>query len=329
MKVAMFGAGLMGHALALVYALGGHTIRMTDDDPETLASSRDRMQTALATLRDGAEADGSWTDARLDAVVTRCNTVAETLEGAELIVEAITEAPDAKRALYAEIDALAPIDVIIASNTSGLDIFPLVPERRLARTLIAHWYSPPYLVDLCDIVGSPRTDPVVIETVRTIVADIGKVPVVMKKFIPGYIANRVQGAIWLEVTMLLDQGYASARDIDDAIIHGLALRMPISRSLGEGRLHGTDSAVRRDEEWHVSAAGAANAQRSARRVGRGGPHRCPGRRRLLRLERTQPRRAVRRTRPQAAGAQAGIAGDRHDAGRMNQAAVRTGYRRTP
>ena len=60
--------------------------------------------------------------------------------------------------------------------------------------------------------------------VRAMVADMGKVPVVMKKFIPGYIANRVQGAIWLEVNMLLDEGYADPRDIDDAIIHGLALR---------------------------------------------------------------------------------------------------------
>jgi 3-hydroxybutyryl-CoA dehydrogenase len=100
-------------------------------------------------------------------------------------------------------------------------------RRHQARTLIAHWYSPPYLVDLRDIVGSPKTDPAAIEAVRKIVADLGKQPVAMKKFIPGYIANRVRGAIWLEVNMLLDEGYASPRDIDDAIMHGLALRLPI------------------------------------------------------------------------------------------------------
>jgi 3-hydroxybutyryl-CoA dehydrogenase len=238
MIVAVFGAGLMGHALALVYALGGHTVRMTDNNPETLARALGSMQTALATLRDGGEVQPSWTDARLAASVTLCASVAETLNGAELIVEAITEQPDAKRALYSEIDALAPMSVIVASNTSGLDIFPLVPPRRQGRTLIAHWYSPPYLVDLCDIVGSERTDPAAIELVRKVVADMGKVPVVMKKFIPGYIANRVQGAIWLEVTMLLDEGYASPRDIDDAIIHGLALRMPILGHLAKADFMG-------------------------------------------------------------------------------------------
>ncbi len=227
MRISVFGAGLMGHALALVHALGGHTIRMTDSNPATLEKSLGLMQTALATLRDAGEVEATWTSDRLAGMVTRCSTVADTLEGAELIVEAIVERPDAKRALYAEIDALAPMDVIIASNTSYLDIFPLMPERRLPRTLIAHWYTPPYLVDLCDVVGGPKTDPAVVEKVRRLVADMGKVPVVMARFIPGYIANRIQSAISLEVNMLIDEGYATAKDIDDAVIHGLALRIPI------------------------------------------------------------------------------------------------------
>src|ERR1019366_4779773 len=186
MRVAVCGAGLMGHALALVHALGGHTVRLTDTNAETLARAPKLMATALATLRDGGEVDGSWTDARLAGAVRCCATPAETLQGAELVVEAIIERPDAKRALFSEIDTLAPMSAIVASNTSGLDIFPLVPERRQARTLIAHWYTPPYLVDLCDVVGSEKTDPAVVETIRKLVADMGKVPVVMKKFIPGY-----------------------------------------------------------------------------------------------------------------------------------------------
>ncbi len=96
----------MGHALALVYALGGHTVRVTDSSPDVLARSMSAMQTALAILREGGEVDASWTDARLGMAVTRCPALAETLDQAELIVEAISEQPEAKRALYAEIDAL-------------------------------------------------------------------------------------------------------------------------------------------------------------------------------------------------------------------------------
>ncbi len=226
MQVAVFGAGTMGHALALVFALGGHTVRLTDSDPATLGRAPALMRTALDTLLEAGEAEG-WTADRLASAVTLHPTVAKTLEGAELVVEAIIEQPEAKRALFAEIDQHASPGAIIASNTSYLDVFPLVPERRKSRTLIAHWYTPPYLVDLVDIVGSPETDPAVIAEVRDICAAMGKVPVVMKRFISGYIANRVQTAIGLEVNRLVDEGYADIADIDDAIVHGLALRLPV------------------------------------------------------------------------------------------------------
>jgi 3-hydroxybutyryl-CoA dehydrogenase len=238
MRVAVVGAGLMGHALALVFALGGHTVRLTDNDPATLERAGALMERALATLREAGEVDAAWTDARLCAAVTRLGAMADTLRDAELIVEAVYESPEVKRTLYAEVDTLAPMDAIIASNTSRLDIFPLVPERRQARTLIAHWYTPPYLVDLCDVVGSERTDPAVVETVRNVVAAMGKVPVTMRRFTPGYIANRIQAAMVMEVHWLLDEGYATPRDIDDAIIHGLALRMPILGAIAKADFTG-------------------------------------------------------------------------------------------
>jgi 3-hydroxybutyryl-CoA dehydrogenase len=238
MRVVVVGAGLMGYALALVYALGGHQVWLTDTRSETLQRAGGLMEEALETLRQGGEADPSWTSERLHAAVTRLGSLPKAVADAELVVEAITEDPEAKRTLYAELDKVAPISAIIASNTSALNIFPLVPERRQARTLIAHWYTPPYLVDLCDVVGSERTDPAVIETMRATVAAMGKVPVVMKRFIPGYIANRIQSAIGLEVNMLLDEGYATPGDIDDAVIYGLALRLPILGVMGKADFAG-------------------------------------------------------------------------------------------
>lgn len=225
-RVAVLGAGTMGHALALVFALGGHSVRLTDSSPETLAKAQGLMEKALATLAAAGEAEG-WTSAHLAQAVTRHDSLADCVEGAELIVEAIVENPDAKRTLYAQLDAAAPAEAIIASNTSYLDIFPLMPAARQRRTLIAHWYTPPYLVDLVDIVGGPETDPAAIETVRAMVAAMGKQPIVMRKFVPGYIANRLQSAIGLEVQQLLDEGVATPGEIDAAIIHGIALRLPI------------------------------------------------------------------------------------------------------
>lgn len=226
-RVAVLGAGTMGHALALVFALGGHSVRLTDSNPATLAKAQGLMEKALATLAAAGEAPEGWTSAHLARVVTRHESLADCVEGAELIVEAIVENPEAKRTLYAQLDAVAPAEAIIASNTSYLDIFPLMPAARQRRTLIAHWYTPPYLVDLVDIVGGPETDPACIETVRAMCAAMGKQPIVMRKFVPGYIANRLQSAIGLEVQQLLDDGVATPEEIDAAIIHGIALRLPI------------------------------------------------------------------------------------------------------
>lgn len=226
-RIAVLGAGTMGHALALVFALGGHTVSLTDNEPAALERAATLMEQALVTLRDADLADASWSAGRLHAAVRRVAGLEATLEGADIIVEAISEQPEAKRAIYAAIDRISPPEVILASNTSYLDIFPLVPAGRKRRTLIAHWYTPPYLVDLVDVVGSPETDPAVVEAIRTLVAGMGKVPVVMRRFIPGYIANRIQSAMSLEVNRLLDEGYASPSEIDDAVVHGLALRLPI------------------------------------------------------------------------------------------------------
>lgn len=225
--IAVLGAGTMGHALALVFAMGGHAVRLTDSSPATLARAPALMKAALATLTEGGEAPAGFDAAALDRTLSTHATLAETVAGAAIVVEAIIERVDAKKALYAELDALLPTDTIIASNTSYLDIFPLMPPRRQARTLIAHWYTPPYLVDLVDIVPGPETDPAVIETVRALVAALGKQPVVFNSFISGYVANRLQSALTLEVNRLLDEGTCTPEQIDRSIIHGLALRLPV------------------------------------------------------------------------------------------------------
>jgi 3-hydroxybutyryl-CoA dehydrogenase len=227
LKVAVLGAGTMGHAFALVYALGGHEVRLTDSSMTMLDKAGGLMETALASLVEAGEAPAACTAEWLHQQVTRLPTLPETLEDVDLIVEAIIEQPEAKRALYAEVDRIAPEHAVIASNTSYLDPFPLIPARRQGRSLIMHWYTPPYIVDLVDIVAGPSCDPAIVDWARDVVAEMGKVPLVMKKFVPGYIANRIQQAIAAEVYRLIDEGVATAEEIDTAVVHGLALRIPV------------------------------------------------------------------------------------------------------
>ncbi|MFL5257749.1 MAG: 3-hydroxyacyl-CoA dehydrogenase family protein [Rhodopila sp.] len=225
--VAVVGAGLMGHALALVFALGGHQVRLTDNNPDTLARAPDLMATALATLTEAGEADASWNRQKLSAAARCVPSLAETVKDATLVIEAVVERPDVKRTLYDQLQSLMAPDAILASNTSNLDIFPLVPDALQERTIIAHWYTPPYLCDLVDLCPGPRTKPGMVETVRDMVKAMGKAPVVFKQMVQGYVANRLQAAMQLEVYRLLDEGLVTAKDIDDSVLHGLALRIPI------------------------------------------------------------------------------------------------------
>jgi 3-hydroxybutyryl-CoA dehydrogenase len=237
--VAVLGAGIMGHALALVHALGGCRIVLQDVSSAARAKAPELIDAALDTLVGGGEIDRAAADAAR-ARIAVVEDLETAVSGSDLVVEAVVEDPEVKRALFARIDACAPARALIASNTSYLDIFPMVPTSRARTTLIAHWYTPPYLVDLVDLVGGPATDPAAIETLRALYAGWGKKPVVLQRFIPGYVANRLQAALTREVFFLLDEGYASAQDIDDAVIHGLALRIPLLGHLRKADFTGLD-----------------------------------------------------------------------------------------
>ncbi|HYZ22940.1 MAG TPA: 3-hydroxyacyl-CoA dehydrogenase family protein [Rhodopila sp.] len=226
-EVAVIGAGLMGHALALVFALGGHQVRLTDNNPDTLERAPGLMATALETLTQAKEVDASWNRQKLSTAVRCLPELGDTVQGAALVIEAVVERSDVKHTLYQQLEDLMAPDAILASNTSNLDIFPLVPEVLQERTIVAHWYTPPYLCDLVDLCPGPRTKPGMVETVRDMVKAMGKTPVVFRQMVQGYVANRLQAAMQLEVYRLLDEGLVTPKDIDDSVIHGLALRMPI------------------------------------------------------------------------------------------------------
>jgi 3-hydroxybutyryl-CoA dehydrogenase len=185
------------------------------------------MATALATLADAGEVDGTWNRQRLSQAVRCVPSLAEAVKGAAVVIEAVVERPDVKRSLYGQLETLMEPAAILASNTSNLDIFPLVPEGLAGRTIIAHWYTPPYLCDLVDLCPGPATRPGALETVHAMVSAMGKVPVVFKQMVQGYVANRLQAAMQLEVYRLLDEGLVTPKDIDDSVLHGLALRIPI------------------------------------------------------------------------------------------------------
>lgn len=225
-KVAVIGAGTMGHGLALVHAIGGCEVNLFDIDSDVLNRARQLIAAACATLvRAGVHQQHELDAAQ--ARITLCSELAGAVADADLIVEAVVEKADVKRTVFSDIAAVAPAKSIIASNTSYLDVFPLLPDGLGVRTLIAHWYTPPYIIDLVDIAPGPETDPKHIQAIRTLYEDFGKAPLVFEKLIQGYIANRLQSALNLECLRMIDEGWAGAGDIDFSIRHGLVERLAV------------------------------------------------------------------------------------------------------
>jgi L-gulonate 3-dehydrogenase len=220
--VAVVGAGLIGRAWAAIFARAGWTVRLYDP----VAGQADRCHAlcaqALAQLaRHGLAVDPAGALARITAV----KTLAEALVGVALVQENGPENIDIKCMIYAQLDRLAPPDAILASSTSAIVASKFT--QNLAgrhRCLVAHPVNPPHLVPVVELCGAPWTDADVIIRARAIYADIGQVPITVKKEVEGFILNRLQGALLTESMRLVGEGYVSPQDLDHVVKNGLGLR---------------------------------------------------------------------------------------------------------
>jgi len=215
-KIAVLGGGTMGPGIAVTYALGGYETCIYSRSQETLNRAIAVCRNSLDLFRD----EGIISDDQAAQALERIQTttsVAEAVQGAWYVAETIVEKPDAKQELYGQLDALLPDGVIIASNTSYLDIFQLMPRRRLAYTVISHWYAPAHILPLVEVVKGEDTLPSVMDAVMELHRSCGKTPVRMEKYIPGFIVNRLQSAMTREVVHLLENGYCTAEELDLAV----------------------------------------------------------------------------------------------------------------
>ena len=224
-RVLVVGAGTMGHSVALAFAQGGYEVDLVDVSPEILNKAFGLIRSNLHTLK-RMKMITSYSIPRILKRI-HLSTSLEVGVNADFAIEAIAESPKAKRELFHSLDQICPQRTILASNTSYLDIFALVKTKRPQKVLITHWWAPPHLIPLVDVVKGPRTSKETVETIRALLVKLGKTPVVMKKFIPGYIVNRLQRAMAREIFYLLDHGYASAKDIDTAMKNSLGIRIPV------------------------------------------------------------------------------------------------------
>ncbi len=224
-RILVVGAGTMGHSIAMVFSQGGYDVDLVDLNEEILEKALHLVQSNLRTLGRTRLIDSKLIPQVLRRIHT--STSLKVAEDADFVVEAISEDPKAKKKLFHTLDRICPTRTLLASNTSYLDIFKFVRTDRSERILITHWWAPPHLIPLVDVVKGPKTSMETVATIQEILLSLGKRPVVMNKFIPGYIVNRLQRAMAREIFYLLDKGYASPEDIDTAVKSSLGIRLPV------------------------------------------------------------------------------------------------------
>ena len=225
-KIAVFGAGTMGPGLAQVFATAGYDVALYSRSAETLA----KAMALVGSNLDAFVGRGLLTAGAAEASVARIRTtqsVEEAGRGTDLVVETIAEKLDAKQQLYEELDRICPEHAIFTSNTSSLNVFGAVPARRLPHTVMAHFFAPPHIIPLVEVVPGPETNSETVGLVAALLEAAGKSPVVMQKFGPGFIVNRIQRAIGETAMDIIDEGLAGPQEIDRAIKLTLGIRLPI------------------------------------------------------------------------------------------------------
>lgn len=216
----------MGHSLAQVFALGGYSVQLHDLGDDILNKAKGLISANLRTLTKMGMLESARQAPTLDRIQTT-TVIEDGCSDADLVIEAIIEDEAAKKAVFHKLDEICPPKAILASNTSYLDIFRFVETARPDKVLITHWFAPPHIVPLVEIVRGPETSQESVDRVKALLNGVGKTPIVISRFLPGFIANRLQSALNQEMLHLLDEGYATPEEIDLATKASFGLRMPI------------------------------------------------------------------------------------------------------
>jgi 3-hydroxybutyryl-CoA dehydrogenase len=215
-RVAVIGAGTMGHGIAYVSALAGCRVSMTDTDPERL----ERGALQVAASFDRAIERGKCTTAQRDdalGLLETCATPDQAASGADIVIEAVPERLELKQRIFADIEPQVRPDTLLASNTSSLSITKIArPLRRRDRLLGMHFFNPVPVMKLLEVVRGEETGDTQVERARDFAAMLGKTPIVVRDT-PGFATSRLGVVLGLEAIRMLEQGVASAEDLDRAM----------------------------------------------------------------------------------------------------------------
>jgi 3-hydroxybutyryl-CoA dehydrogenase len=231
-RAAIIGGGMMGHGIAQVLACAGMDVVVHDAVPGVLASVRERIASNLRALgADPSPAEGVELEPDLE----------RSVEAAEWVFEAAPEKLELKQALFERLDRAAPPDAVLATNTSVIRIGEIAERAvRRGRIVGTHWWSPPYLVPLVEVIqGDETTDETVARTIA-LLQRLGKTPVHVRRDVAGFVGNRLQHALWREAFSLIEEGVCDAETVDTVVKEGFGRRLGVLGPIENADMVGLD-----------------------------------------------------------------------------------------
>ena len=224
-RVVIVGAGMMGVGISHVFASNDIPTVLVDSAPELAEAARARAADLIGRLETAGNV-AAGAAATTQENLAAAPSVAAGVDGADLVVEAVVERPDVKAEVYAAIEAAASDDAVIATNTSSIPIAELAAGlRRPERFLGMHWFVPPLLVPCVEVIPGPATDEETVRTAAGALTRLGKAPVVVGDG-PGFVANRIQFAMFREAARIVEDGLATPEQVDEVVRSSFGFRLP-------------------------------------------------------------------------------------------------------
>ena len=238
--IAVVGAGLMGHAIAQVFASKGHEVSLMDVNERVLGEALENIRSNLGFLAE----NGIGTEEDIEPALKNIRTTSDLREaatGARFVVEAVCERLDLKQGLFVKLEQYCSPQTIFATNTSAISITEIAAKvRRRERVVGTHFWNPPYLIPLVEVIGGRHTSAEVVDYTFDLLKTAGKHPVKVKKDVPGFVGNRLQHALWREAVSIVDQGIADPATVDEVIKNSFGIGLPVLAPLETADMVGLD-----------------------------------------------------------------------------------------
>ena len=231
-KIAVIGAGFMGAGIAQVFASKGLITKVFDPVASSLETLHERIGQNLDLMKTSHDC--------LKNIIA-CKTLNDAVHDADFVFEAAPEKLAIKQAIFKDVLPLVKDDAILASNTSVIPIGDIGEDLDHGGRLVGtHWWNPPYLIPLVEVVQSERSSLDAIEKTISLLNSVGKKPIHVKKDVTGFVANRMQHALWREAIALVNDGVCDAETIDIAVKNSFGMRLPVLGPIENADLVGLD-----------------------------------------------------------------------------------------